>query len=100
MVFSNVGGDDWAAICSTSRRFSAIALSSAPLKSSALKLPNGGTPPQGPVHGDNKAFAPAFEVSIFAAPCSLGLADGVAQAPSKRGSPTNAASRWSTAFVI
>src|SRR6516165_10780953 len=100
MVFSNVGGDGCAAICSTSCRLSAIALSRAPLKSCALKLPNGGTPPQGPAHGDSQGFAPALEVSIFAAPCSLGLADGVAQAPSKRVSPSCAASRWSTAFVI
>src|SRR5437762_1291795 len=60
IVLSKLGGAGSAAMRSTSARFSAIAASSAGLISAGLNFPNGGIPPQGPVHGASTGFIAVF----------------------------------------
>src|SRR5438270_13388487 len=56
IVLSKLGAASAAAMRSISARFSAMAASSAGLMSVALKCPNGGTPPHGPVYGASRGF--------------------------------------------
>src|SRR5215813_448957 len=77
MVLSNVGVAGLAAMRSISASLSSIAVWSAGLRSDTLKRPNGGTPPQGPVHGASSGFAASLEAFIVAS----GF-DGLAAQPS------------------
>src|SRR5436190_23767155 len=66
-VFANVGAALLLAIASISFRFSAIACSSAGLKSATFTLSNGGTPPYGPVHFSVSGLTAAGSASFAAA---------------------------------
>src|SRR5258708_1049152 len=74
MVLSNVGAPGLQAIGLISARFSAMASSSAALKSATRTLSNGGTPPAGPTHGDsNGLFARAGGGNPAASDRSMGF---------------------------
>ncbi len=71
IVFSNVGAAGFDAILSISARFSAIAASSAGLKSSILTLSNGGIPPYGPTHFSKSGFAAGAFVALVDSECEI-----------------------------